>query len=125
MVDDHLKGCVVEAKAQVGNAGAEISHVTDAFARSVRSWKLAGSAQRCKQLLARLLATSAHFGANSAVFVALGVPAAFIPAGAARRGAGRQHRTRAIGVVAGVARKHATRGVAHIGTVEIGANTVG
>ncbi|WP_163742546.1 hypothetical protein [Mycolicibacterium fallax] len=81
MVDDHLKGCVVEAKAQVGNAGAEISHVTDAFARSVRSWKLAGSAQRCKQLLARLLATSAHFGANSAVFVALGVPAAFIPAG--------------------------------------------
>ncbi|STZ41447.1 Uncharacterised protein [Mycolicibacterium gilvum] len=53
------------------------------------------------------------------------MPSAFIATGLTRRGAGLQHRTGQIGIVAGVARKHPTRRLTQICTIEVGANAGG
>jgi hypothetical protein len=47
-----------------------------------------GLLHRCDQLVARLLAAAAGFGADPAVLVKMGVPLALNAAGAARCGAG-------------------------------------
>lgn len=77
------------------------------------------SAQAGDEFSAGILAAPAHLGAYPAVFMHLDVLGAFITACLARDGANFQHRSREVGVVAGVPRKHTPRRVAHIGTIEV------
>ncbi len=77
---------------------------------------------RCEQLIARLFAAAAGFGADTAVLVVMGVPLALISTCTAGCGAGLDGRADDAEIGLRLARHHAAGGVAEIGAVKTQAN---
>jgi hypothetical protein len=80
---------------------------------------LAGVAHRLHHILARIMASLAHLGADAAVLVHRGMAAAFFGAGATHLRASRKLRLQRLRPLAAEAQQHRPGGVADIGAVEV------